>query len=262
MTDYRIVAQIDKPNCSCGCPHKIGFIRTAQGVNDDWREIDGYGLPCHQWRCEVCSKVLKNQLLDRIHFGLVGIPDFYFMTLPSSFLNMDIKGAYHRFTRNLSYKYPIGRYVWVMELTPPSHYYTDYKGDSRLSVGGLRHFHVLISFTGDIPTEAKISDIWKTSTKGKAWEVHFEKLIEVKNPAGYLAKYVTKALQVGYIYNEKRVGFSQNFPKLPLTLEPGKGVYLSYDPRHEPDLSLNIEAAKAFETSEQEFLRLTSRRKK
>jgi hypothetical protein len=234
LTERELTSKDKSISLTGGCQNKIGFVRTSSPDYYDWYEIEGYSLNCHMWNCSVCSKVLKNRLLDRIRYGLEGDHEFFFMTLTSSFRNMDIKAAFHRFTSNLRHKSPIGRYVWVMELTPPSHSYTDWKGVSRVSVGGLRHFHILISFTGDIPSEEKISDIWLSSTKGKAWEVHFERLNEILNPAGYLAKYVTKALQVGYLYNEKRVGFSQNFPKLPLNLEPQKGVYLPYDPRHEP----------------------------
>jgi len=261
MTESELISKDKSISLTCGCPHKIGFIRTAQGVNDDWREIEGYGLPCHQWRCGVCSKVLENRYLDRITAGLGTTHEFYFMTLTSSFREMDIKSCWARFRSRISYKYPIGLFVWVMELTPPSHEYTDYKGVKTRSIGGLRHFHVLISFKDKIPSKEIISDYWKSSTKGKAWQIHFERLNELKSPAGYMSKYLTKALKVGYLYNEKRVGFSDNFPKAVSKLEPIKGVYLSYDPRHEPDYSLNIEATKAFETSEQEFLRLTSRRK-
>ena len=217
---------------ACTCANPIGFVRTSSPNYEDFHDIEGYLLKCHQWRCPTCAKVLKNQLLDRIHLGLEDKSDFFFMTLTSSFREMDIKAAWARFRARMWHNYPIGLFVWVMELTPPSHPYTDWRGVTKVSVGGLRHFHVLISFTQDLPSEQVISDYWKDSTKGKAWEVHFERLHDIGNPAGYLAKYVTKALQVGYLYNEKRVGFSNNFPKLPLNLEPQKGVYLSYDPRH------------------------------
>jgi hypothetical protein len=112
-----------------------------------------------------------------------------------------------------------------------------------------------------IPCKAEFGSFWERATKYEANQVHFEKLWDLRSPAGYMSKYITKALHSGYHDRERRIGYSQNFPKLPWNLEPKTGIFLSYDPRHEPDLSLNIEATKAFETSEQEFKRLTSRRK-
>jgi uncharacterized protein CbrC (UPF0167 family) len=134
---------------------------------------------------------------------------------------------------NLNCNYPIDRFVWVMELTPPSHSYTDWKGDSRVSVGGLRHFHGLMSFIDKIPSKPEFKAFWERATKYEANQTHFERLTNVKSPAGYMAKYLTKALSSGYHDRERRIGFSHNFPKLISNLEIKKGVYLPYDPRIE-----------------------------
>lgn len=215
------------------CPNKVGFVRTSSCNYESWHEIEGYGVNCKQWICPVCSKVLKNTLLDRIHAGLESEQEFYFMTLTSSYRDMDIKSAWNRFRNRLNYNYPIGRFVWVMELTPPSHEYINWKGVKSLSVGGLRHFHVLISFMDEIPSESKISVLWKAATFQKSWEIDFVRLHGIRSPAGYMAKYVTKALNFGYYTRERRVGFSRNFPKLKSNLLPLPGVYLPYDPRYD-----------------------------
>ena len=165
------------------CPNQHSFIRTSSCDYEDWREIEGYRLNCRQWNCEVCCKVLKNQLLDRIHYGLEGEQEFSFMTLTSSFREMAIKDAWNRFRNRLNYKYPTYRWVYVMELTPPSHIYEDWKGEKRVSVGGLRHFHILISFIDDIPSEETVSTYWRSSTKGRAWQTHFVRLNLLRSPA-------------------------------------------------------------------------------
>jgi len=219
---------------SSGCPNQIGFVRTSSCNYDDISEIEGYALNCHQWDCPVCAKVLKNQLLDRISLGFEGVTDAYFFTLTSSYHDMDIKGSWNRFRGFMGYHYPINRYVAIMELTPPSHLYTDWKGETRRSVGGLRHFHGLMSFIDKIPSKEEFGGFWFKATKRNANQVHFDKLVDLRRPAGYISKYVTKALNSGYRDRERRVMFSRNFPVLPRTLEVKPGVYLPYDPRHEP----------------------------
>lgn len=235
MTDSRFDFQGNKDSYyTNGCQDKIGFVRTSSCDYYDISEIEGYSLNCHQWSCPFCAKVLKNQLLDRINLGLQDKSDFYFFTLTSSYLDMDIKSSWNRFRAALYYNYPIDRFVWVMELTPPSHSYVDWKGVSRVSIGGLRHFHGLMSFVDKIPSKDEFGAFWERATKFEANQIHFEKLWDIKSPAGYMAKYVTKALYSGYKDRERRIGFSQNFPKLVSNLEVKKGVYLPYDPRYEP----------------------------
>ena len=231
LTDKRLLSKDKSVSGTGGCPHKIGFIRTSSCDYYDISEIEGYSLNCHMWGCPVCSKVLKNQLLDRIQLGLQDKSEFYFFTLTSSYRDMDIKSSWNSMRGILRHNYPIDKFVWVMEITPPSHPYTDYKGDTRISVGGLRHFHGLISFVDKIPSKLEFKAFWLRATKYEADQIHFEKLWDIKRPAGYMSKYVTKGLNSGYKDRERRIGFSENFPKLPLNLEPVKGVYLPYDPR-------------------------------
>jgi len=234
LTESRFVLQSDKLSCDTkGCRNKIGFVRTSSCNYDDVLEIEGYPLNCHQWKCSACSKVLRNQLLDRINLGLQDKSDFYFMTLTSSYRDMNIKSSWHRFHVRMNYKFPIDRFVWLMELTPPSHVYEDWKGDKKVSVGGLRHFHGLISFVDKIPSEEEFKAYWERATKYEANQTHFKKLWDLKSPAGYMAKYLTKSLSSGYHDGERRIGFSQNFPRLKSNLEVKKGVYLPYDPRIE-----------------------------
>jgi len=222
-------------------------VRTSSCNYDDISEIEGYALNCHQWSCPVCAKVLKNQLLDRIALGFDGVTDAYFFTVTSSYRDMDIKKAWANMRSALSYHFPVNRYVAIMELTPPSHLYTDWKGVTRRSVGGLRHFHGMISFIDKIPSKEEFGALWLQSTKGEANQVHFDKLHDLRKPAGYISKYVTKALTSGYRDKEKRVMFSRHFPKLPGNLEVKPGVYLPYDPRHKPeqydDFAKMLEAA-------------------
>jgi hypothetical protein len=189
MSDSRLVSQIDKSSCSNGCQNKIGFVRTSSCNYYDVSEIEGYSLNCHQWGCPACAKVLKNQLLDRINLGLQDKSDFYFYTLTSSYHDMQIKAAFNRFRNvlNLKNNYPIDKYVQVMELTPPSHVYEDWRGIKKVSVGGLRHFHGLMSFVDKIPCKAEFGAYWERATKGKAWHTHFEKLWDLKSPAGYMS---------------------------------------------------------------------------
>lgn len=235
LTKSELTSKDKSVSFTNGCQNKIGFVRTSSCNYDDISEIEGYSLNCHQWSCPACAKVLKNQLLDRINLGLQDKSDFYFFTLTSSYLDMDIKSAWNHFRTSIGnkYHYPIDRFVWVMELTPPSHSYVDWKGVSRVSVGGLRHFHGLMSFVDKIPSKEEFGAFWERATKYEANQVHFEKLWDIKSPAGYMSKYVTKALYSGYKDRERRIGFSQNFPKLYNKLDKKSGVYLPYDPRIE-----------------------------
>lgn len=235
LTESNLISKDKSVSFTGGCQNKIGFVRTSSCNYDDVLEIEGYSLNCHQWKCVACAAVLKNQLLDRINLGLLGSSDFYFMTLTSSYRDMDIKSSWKRFHDRMNYKFPINRFVWLMELTPPSHVYEDWKGVSRVSVGGLRHFHGLISFVDKIPIEEEFGAYWARATKYKANQTHFKKLWDLKSPAGYMAKYLTKSLSSGYHDRERRIGFSQNFPKLKSNLEVKKGVYLPYDPRIETE---------------------------
>lgn len=233
LTENELTSEDKNISGTGGCQNKIGFVRTSSCNYDDISEIEGYSLNCHMWSCPACAKVLKNQLLDRIHLGLQDKSEFYFFTLTSSYRDMDIKSSWARFRTTLYDNYPIDRFVWVMELTPPSHVYEDWKGVKRVSIGGLRHFHGLMSFIDKIPCKAEFGAFWERATKYEANQIHFEKLWDIKRPAGYMAKYVTKALFSGYKDRERRIGFSQNFPKLENKLEKKSGVYLPYDPRIE-----------------------------
>lgn len=233
MSESELISIDKSVSFTGGCQNKIGFVRTSSCNYDELSEIEGYSLNCHQWSCPDCAKVLKNQLLDRINQGLDFVHEFFFMTLTSSYREMDIKKYWNRFRVRMSYNYSINRFVWVMELTPPSHVYEDWKGVKRVSVGGLRHFHVLISFKDKIPSKDLIERYWYRATSEKAWQIHFERLNDIRSPAGYMSKYLTKSLFSGYKDKEHRVGFSQNFPKLKSNLEVKKGVYLPYDPRIE-----------------------------
>jgi hypothetical protein len=232
LTDSETTSRDKILSHSAGCPNKIGFVRTSSCNYDDISEIEGYALSCHMWDCPVCAKVLKNQLLDRIALGFNGVTDAFFFTVTSSYRDMDIKASWVNMRHFLSYYYPVKHFVAIMELTPPSHLYTDWKGVTRRSVGGLRHFHGLISFVDKIPSKEEFGALWLKSTKGEANQVHFEKLYDLRRPAGYISKYVTKALHSGYRDRERRVMFSRNFPKLIPTLEVKPGVYMPYDPRH------------------------------
>ncbi len=215
-----------------GCQNKIGFVRTSSCNFYDVSEIEGYALNCHQWKCPDCAKFLKNRLLDRIASGFEGVTDAYFFTVTSSYRDMQIKPAWNSMRGILRHNYPIDKYVAIMELTPPSHLYTDWKGVTKVSVGGLRHFHGLMSFVDKIPCKAEFRGYWERATKYEANQVHFEKLYDLRKPAGYISKYVTKALHSGYLDRERRIMFSRNFPKKENNLVPVKGTYLSYDPRH------------------------------
>lgn len=233
MSECELISKDKSVSFTGGCQNKIGFVRTSSCDYFDVSELEGYSLNCHQWKCVACAKVLKNQLLDRINLGLQDKSEFYFFTLTSSYRDMAIKSSWARFRSALYVTYPIDRFVWVMELTPPSHVYEDWKGVKRISVGGLRHFHGLMSFVDKIPSKLEFRAFWERATKYEANQVHFEKLWDIKSPAGYMSKYVTKALYSGYEDRERRIGFSQNFPKLENKLEVKKGVYLPYDPRIE-----------------------------
>jgi hypothetical protein len=247
MTESSLISKDKSVSFTGGCQNKIGFVRTSSCDYDNVSEIEGYSLNCHQWDCSVCAKVLKNQLLDRIALGFTGVTDAYFFTVTSSYRDMNIKASWNRLRGFLDYHYPVDLYVALMELTPPSHLYTDWKGVTRRSVGGLRHFHGLMSFIDKIPSKDEFGAFWLKSTKGDANQVHFDKLFDLRRPAGYISKYVTKALHSGYRDRERRVMFSRNFPKLIPTLEVKPGVYLPYDPRHEieqhDDFAKMLEAA-------------------
>jgi hypothetical protein len=72
---------------------------------------------------------------------------------------------------------------------------------------GVRHLHVLINAYIDQKT---ISEKWERATKGTSKIVWIEDAKNIKNPAGYMTKYLTKNLNDEHKYGrkERRYAFS------------------------------------------------------
>ncbi|MFZ3059323.1 MAG: hypothetical protein WA102_06225 [Candidatus Methanoperedens sp.] len=190
------------------CPKPVGM------VENHWtRELAP--IACKSWDCPVCAFKIKMGLLDRVALNFGQYQDDYFLTLTDHLHPADITKHQNHFMTVLKRTFDVDKTFWTKEYTPPSHPYTDWKGVTRLSVGGVAHLHELLSFNGDnIPSESEMSDIWLRAN-GDSYIVDLQK-VNLRNPAGYMCKYMDKAFEsYKYLKNENRYQFSRNCLKVP-----------------------------------------------
>lgn len=161
---------------------------------------------CNTWGCDYCGPIKVNRLLDDVAYGGAVIQDrgfrWRFMTLTSS-PRTNARQAFprfrailHKWRKKQGHKQAI-QFFKVTEFTE----------------SGLRHFHLLIDTF--VPFGV-IQAAWRAATDGTAYWVNIKKA-QVKQAAGYMAKYMTKQTVFSDKFDdgEHRYSFSQQFPRLP-----------------------------------------------
>lgn len=140
--------------------------------------------------CPGCSPVLRNQLLDRIK-EFFADDTVWFMTLTMQATdNSDIMKHWHELQHHaLNYYYKGLRGFWTVELTKR----------------GKAHLHALI--TQSIDT-AWLQRAWKQITNS-SYIARCEPTQDIKNPAGYMLKYITKQHNNDHLFKKgtRRYGF-------------------------------------------------------
>jgi hypothetical protein len=163
------------------------------GYGQSTKTGERFRIPCKKWDCPVCSKVLRNKLLDDVNMFFYG-EHVRFMTLTerSTAKNKEnIMKHYRRLMDNLRQEYKGLKVFWVKEFTKR----------------GVRHLHVALNTY--IP-QSRIKQLWIKATEGQSYIVHIEDTCEVRNAAAYMMKYMTKQLDGGDNFKryERRFGFS------------------------------------------------------
>lgn len=124
--------------------------------------------------CPVCSKVLRNQLMDRVK-AFYGDSQIYFNTVTLQYGDThNIMKYWNLLVKRLKYYYPHILIFWSKEYTKR----------------GMAHIHYL---TNQALDGAWLSRVWLEIT-GTSYIVQCGNTTgEIRNPAGYMLKYLTKA---------------------------------------------------------------------
>ncbi len=146
------------------CIKPPGWIVTSEGYHN---------VACKMRNCPVCSKVLRNQLMDRVR-EFFADDDLRFMTLT---MQADDKS-------NIMHH-------WNTLLLDIKRHYRGIRGFlvKEYTKRGVAHIHALVTRFID---QAWLSRRWHEIT-GTSFIVHMEEAFEVKNAAAYMLKYMTKA---------------------------------------------------------------------
>ncbi len=175
------------------CPDPVGTFENNDG--------EKFNVACKKWSCEVCRKVLKNKLLDRIRDGFIKYREkhpncgLYFLTLTLSNVvdDSNIMKYWARLRAHIS-KYGIRNlaYVWCKEFTQ----------------AGIRHLHIIYAYDEDIDQNF-LSESWKKVTENTSCVVDIRAIDSIRSASGYISKYITKSLDaLGFKKGEHRFGFS------------------------------------------------------
>lgn len=178
------------------CSNPIGVFFTQ-----DSKEIPA---PCGKWSCPECSKVKKNKVLDRANKGFLSLRmegrriRSLTLTLGPKADNRKLGKYFARFRAYLAKPRRTGKtirsyrrinYFWTKEYTQK----------------GKLHMHVLID--AYIPIRL-IREAWQWATYQTSHVVFITSLrSEIQKPAGYMTKYMAKAIDKGIIGH--RFGFSR-----------------------------------------------------
>lgn len=207
------------------CPQPIGYFLTPEG-----KKIPA---PCKQWNCPICSKVKKNKVLDKAGTGF-SILQYagnrvrsLCLTLGPRADNESMGKYFARFRAWLAKPRKYGKrkrsyrnikYFWTKEFQK----------------NGQLHLHILINVY--IPVDV-IRAAWEWATYGTSRIVFITKINnEIRNPAGYMTKYMTKELEQSheFRYKERRYGFSRGkvnpFKAVKTTWVKQTGLSFTYSP--------------------------------
>lgn len=147
------------------CIKPPGIIITGKGTIAN--------VSCKMRNCPVCSRVIRNQLMDRVKLWFAD-DELRFMTLTMQADDKsNIMDHWHVLLVDLKRHYPGIRGFWVKE-------YTKRK---------VAHLHILVNRFVD---QAWLSRRWLEIT-GTSYIAYIERIDDIRNPAAYMLKYMTKA---------------------------------------------------------------------
>jgi len=210
------------------CPFPVGYFRNIRTGQKEYAS-------CKQWSCPVCGPRRKRELLDRVKLGFtthevpfipapgeksegIRLYDVRMLTLTLKAGTDDslITKYWNTLRQELKDEgLEIKRFFWTKEFTKR----------------GVRHLHVLIDRY--IP-KVVIKKLWRRITGG-SYIVHITRM-QLRNPAGYAAKYMTKGfLEGAFRKYERRFSCSRNFP--PTTAKSSDGTW---EFRWNPSLGFHV----------------------
>lgn len=167
------------------CPTPIGYVT-----------VRGKKLPvnCMKWLCPYCGPIKKHRLAKRIARGFVGSEKCIAITLTQKLgskrnILKDFETV--RYRLKTRHHITIDRYFWVKEFTKK----------------GQRHLHIICSSYVD---HKLLKSLWREVTLGESYRVWINEK-PIRNAAGYLFKYLSKAytFEIRYRNKERRYGFSK-----------------------------------------------------
>jgi len=177
------------------CPSPVGIL-----TDDDGNEIK---VRCNKPSCPFCGRIYKKKFLDNVRFGTEQIQKlgkrWRFVTLTTSYLSDQSKfSKYWAKFRAILAKHGYGGF--------------DFCKVTEINDNGLRHIHAMVSVF--MPFNL-IRYAWEMATEKTANRVNI-KAVKLNSPAGYMAKYMTKAV-TSALFNkgERRYTFSRSFPRIP-----------------------------------------------
>lgn len=179
------------------CSRPIGLFKNR---------ITGQKIPmrCNTWDCPYCGKIKKINVLKRVERGFERIGQNLGMRIRSVTLTQRLGSE-----RNIMKDWAALRHILAR-----SGYNLRYFWSKEFTHKGQRHLHLLIN--AYIPQKT-LSFCWRLVTNGESYIVWInsaergEFADDIRNPAGYMSKYLTKAYsdEVKFNKSEHRYGFSR-----------------------------------------------------
>lgn len=84
---------------------------------------------------------------------------------------------------------------------------------------GTRHIHLLYAYDEDIWQET-LKELWQLATRNTGQHADVHQVDDIKSPAGYVAKYITKNVGHKFDSQERRYGFSRHAEFRDTTVSP------------------------------------------
>jgi hypothetical protein len=169
--------------------------------------VTGQRVPmrCNAWDCPYCGKIKKLNVLKRVERGFDRVGLDLGMRIRSITLTQKLGSV-----RNL-----MEDWAALRHLLSRAGYHLRYFWSKEFTINGQRHLHLLIN--AYIPQKT-LSLMWKLVTDGESYIVwinaadHGNFSDDIRSPAGYMSKYLTKAYnknEVSFNKGEHRYGFSR-----------------------------------------------------
>lgn len=151
-------------------------------------------MPDKSWNCPVCAAIKKNKLLDQVGLYFAGDKELYFYTFTeqadsgrnitsdlASFKRTLIKGLKERVTGT----YNKWKTRWEPRPKPKAYLSKEF------TLRGVRHIHMIADFKMD---NEELTQRWRHATHGVSDQAYGTQALEIKKPAAYMMKYMSKQL--------------------------------------------------------------------